>query len=160
MTSSTSPRATASTWPASSRSSTAGIATAPKARSATSSAPSTPDASSTRHGSGPGLPGLLSFGAVAVTAPVNWPDGLPTRPYRHHHLRHPAPGQLRRRDPPGDRRQPCPGRRKLLLPRRLPRPDQGTGSGAGATLDPGDRGGVAGLRTGTGEGAVLPPERH
>ena len=28
------------------------------------------------------------------------------RPHRHHHLRHPAPRQLRRRDPPGDRRQP------------------------------------------------------
>ena len=40
----------------------------------------------------------------------------------------------------------APGRGELLFPRRLPRPDQGAGSGARAALDAGDRRDLAGLR--------------
>jgi tryptophanyl-tRNA synthetase len=54
-----------------------------------------------------GLAPAGTLGACVFAVSRNGSTTSPhPRPHRHHHLRHAAPGQLRRRDPPGDRRQP------------------------------------------------------
>ena len=84
----------------------------------------------------------------------------PALPDRHHHNRHAAPGQLCGCVPARRPGQPPPRHREFLLPGRLPRVDQVRPAGAGAALDTGDRGLLAGRRARPGAGAVLSPVRH